>query len=196
MKRNDIEKEAQKLIDALNINAAPVEIEKIAEYAGCTVKPFDDDKDGVSGIFMFNNKVPTIGYNNNQSPVRQRFTIAHELGHYILHSDNDPKEVYVDNNAFLPLFRDENSSTGTSLIEQQANAFAAAILMPEKFVAEEIKNLKLDLTDESPEIADLAKKFNVSLMAMSIRLANLHLVQSNAIGTNKRKTTIYRDLEL
>lgn len=192
MNRKDIEKAAERLIEALGINETPVPVDRIAAHAGCTVKPFDDDKDGVSGVFMVTNSVPTIGYNSNQSPVRQRFTIAHELGHFILHNSNDPQEVFVDHNTY-PLFRDENSSTGASIIEQQANAFAAALLMPERLVTQEIKNLHLDLTDESAELTELARKFNVSLMAMSIRLVNLHLVHGN--GSNKRKTTFFRDTD-
>jgi Zn-dependent peptidase ImmA (M78 family) len=192
MTRKDIEKYAERLLAELGINEMPIPVNKIAEHAGCQVKAFDDDKDGVSGVFMVNNSIPMIGYNSNQSPVRQRFTIAHELGHFILHSHNDPKEVYVDHNTF-PLFRDENSSTGASIVEQQANAFAAALLMPERLITEEVKNLNLDLTDESAELTELAKKFNVSIMAMSIRLVNLHLVHGN--GSNKRKTTFFRDSE-
>ena len=190
MNRTDIEKAAEKLIDELGISEMPIPVEKIAEHAGCIVKPFDDDKDGISGVFMVKNSVPTIGYNSKQSLVRQRFTIAHELGHFVLHNNNDPRNVYVDHNTY-PLFRDQNSSTGSSLIEQQANAFAAALLMPEKLVVNEVKNLNVDLTDESPALSELASKFNVSMMALSIRLATLHLIHGN--GPNKRKTTSYSD---
>jgi Zn-dependent peptidase ImmA (M78 family) len=192
MNRSDIEKAADKLIRELGINEMPIPVEKIAVHAGCQVKAFDDDKDGVSGVFMVQNSVPVIGYNCNQSPVRQRFTIAHELGHFILHNHNDPNEVYVDHNTY-PLFRDQNSSTGASIIEQQANAFAAALLMPEKLVVEEIRNINFDFTDESPALSELALKFNVSTMAMSIRLVNLHLVHGNS--PNKRKTTPFRDID-
>lgn len=191
MNRSDIEKAAEKLIEELGINEAPIPVEKIAEHAGCQVKAFDDDKDGVSGVFRMQNSVPVIGYNCNQSSVRQRFTIAHELGHFILHH-NDPNEVYVDHITY-PLFRDQNSSTGSSVVEQQANAFAAALLMPEKMVVEQIRNIKLDFTDDSPALADLATKFNVSAMAMSIRLVNLHLVHGNS--ATKRKTTPFRDID-
>ena len=189
MNRKEIEKAAEKLIQDLGINEAPIPVQQIAEGIGCLVKAFRDDTDGVSGVFMMNNNTPMIGYNSNQSEVRQRFTIAHELGHYILHNNNDPKEVFVDHKT-LALFRDENSSTGSSKIEQQANAFAAALLMPERFVTEEVKNINVDLTDESPELSRLAKKFNVSTIAMSIRLMNLHI--SNGHDSDKRKITSFR----
>jgi hypothetical protein len=65
--------------------------------------------------------------------------------------------------------------------------------MPEKLVVEEIKNLNMDLTDESPALAELARKFNVSTMAMSIRLVNLHLVHGN--GSNKRKITPFQGFD-
>ncbi|MDF2449442.1 MAG: ImmA/IrrE family metallo-endopeptidase [Bacteroidota bacterium] len=192
MNRKDIEKVAEDLIQEFGITTRPVPVHIIANNKGCVVKEFDDDKNGVSGVFMVNDNVPTIGFNVNQSKVRQRFTIAHELGHFMLHSINDPNEVFVDNNAFAPLFRDENSSTGTHILEQQANAFAAALLMPEKFVVEEIKNMNLDLSDDEPNgLKELASKFNVSELAMSFRLVNLHLVQNNNI--NKRKADTFKN---
>jgi len=66
--------------------------------------------------------------------------------------------------------------------------------MPEKLVVNEVRNLNVDLTDdESSALNDLAAKFNVSTMAISIRLATLHLIHGNS--SNKRKTTSYKNLD-
>lgn len=196
MNRKDIETAAEKLIEEFGIKETPVPVHEIAASKGCYVQHFIDDRDGrdgLSGVFMVNDNVPTIGFNYDQSKVRQRFTIAHELGHFILHY-NDPKEVFVDNKPYA-LFRDYNSGTGSDIMEQQANAFAAALLMPQRFLVEEIKKLDIDLDltdDESPGLAKLADKFNVSKLAMSIRLANLDSVRHSY---TKRRITPFRDLD-
>jgi Zn-dependent peptidase ImmA (M78 family) len=57
--------------------------------------------------------------------------------------------------------------------EQEANAFAAALLMPIRLVQREIKNYNgFDLSDNSM-ITELAKKFDVSMQAMSYRIFRL-----------------------
>ena len=56
----------------------------------------------------------------------------------------------------------------------EANAFAAAILMPQQFIFEEIQKRQVDFADERM-IKDLAKLFQVSLQAMVFRISNLNL---------------------
>lgn len=69
------------------------------------------------------------------------------------------------------MYRNNASSTGEVLIEREANAFAAAILMPKELIAQEINKL-LD-GDALEIITKLSKKFGVSEQAMSFRLSNL-----------------------
>ena len=62
------------------------------------------------------------------------------------------------------------------LQEREANAFAAALLMPEHFLLEEIKKYSITLTEEdAAAIAKLAGKFQVSRQAMMFRITNLNL---------------------
>lgn len=128
--------------------------------------------DNISGALVIQNNHGTIGFNPHESKVRQRFTIAHELGHYLLHK-NQTTDLFIDTE-FKVLFRDNNSSTGKIKIEQEANAFAAAILMPEKFLVDEIMKHHFHLTDDGT-LKVLARRFNVSVAAMTLRLANLNL---------------------
>jgi Zn-dependent peptidase ImmA (M78 family) len=95
------------------------------------------------------------------------------LGHYLLHSNNKDS-LFVDKE-FKVLFRDHASSTGEHKQELEANAFAAAILMPAEKLKEQIKQLALDLTDEDA-IKRLAQVFDVSAIAMTYRIANLDLL--------------------
>lgn len=97
-----------------------------------------------------------IGVNKNHNPKRQRFTIAHELAHFILHKG---EEEYFEDEIF---FRDNNLTS----IEFAANNFAANLLMPETFIREAISNGVTNLED-------LANNFNVSVMAVKNRVLSL-----------------------
>jgi predicted transcriptional regulator len=94
--------------------------------------------------------------NSLQHPHRQRFTIAHELGHFIKHTI--VKESFVD----TTFFRNEESNQ----MEHEANKFAAELLMPKKLFVSFIENV-------SKEVNDLAKHFQVSSMAVRIRAKQL-----------------------
>jgi Zn-dependent peptidase ImmA (M78 family) len=169
------EKEAQVLIKKHNIKEAPVSVIDIVKSLGINVIPYGLG-DGVSGILVVENNKSTIGYSTSDSKVRQRFTIAHELGHFILHHNaNQSEQLFVDKD-FLVKYRGlQKYSQNEIFHEQQANAFAAELLMPKSLIEAELT--KKDYVDytESELIEELAKVFDVSLIAMSYRLANLNI---------------------
>lgn len=98
-------------------------------------------------------------YNITEVPTRQRFTQAHELGHVMLNHVAKGKSPRRDTTF--------KAQTG-DWIEIDANAFAAELLMPEKYV----RHLASSITN----IAELAKRFGVSPWAMRYRLMNLGLL--------------------
>ena len=152
------------LLDA-DIKVLPVKIEEIAKSFGLKVipYPFDDD---ISGTLIIEQNV--IGFNQTESRVRRRFTIAHELGHYVLHKDKKP--IFLDK-----LFRlNYASQEQNQELEMEANAFAASILMPEALMRKEVKNIDFDFANEEAT-KYLARVFDVSSMAMYYRLKNLDL---------------------
>lgn len=176
----EIEKKAQYLLDSLQITRIPIPVEEIAKKIGVSVVAFDLGED-VSGVLHIKNNSAKIGYNPNESKVRQRFTVAHELGHYQLHRKDD--KIFVDNENYyqLIMFRSAklNLSAKDITLEQEANAFAAALLMPKSLIQDELKNYNgFDLSDNSM-ITDLSKKFEVSIQAISYRIINL--AESNLI---------------
>jgi Zn-dependent peptidase ImmA (M78 family) len=168
-----IEKKASLLVSEINGNKPRVDVEKIATTLGLEMKEHDLGSN-VSGVLFIDKGRGIIGYNPNESNVRRRFTIAHELGHYILHRFD--KELFVDHKQFKAVFRDHESSTGEKRQEREANAFAAALLMPKHLLMKEIEKVPLDLADDDNDgILELAKKFEVSTQAMAFRIANLNL---------------------
>ena len=166
-----IEDITSRILTELEIQSVPIPINKIVRQKGLKLKSFNFGEE-VSGALLIKDGEGTIGYDPEESKVRQRFTIAHELGHYILHG-NLNETLFVDKKSRVH-FRDQKSSTGESLQEQEANAFAASILMPEKMIKKELSKADNDLSDET-QIELLANKFNVSTLAMTYRLANLRI---------------------
>jgi Zn-dependent peptidase ImmA (M78 family) len=127
--------------------------------------PFNDD---LSGMIYIKDGVPIIGVNSLHHPHRQRFTIAHELGHLELHREMITSEVHVDKD-FPVLMRDPKSARGTEKVEIEANQFAAELLMPEALIKQALENEPFDIDDDSP-IEELAKKFRVSRQALEYRI--------------------------
>lgn len=99
-----------------------------------------------------------IGVNSKHSLTRQKFSMAHEYAHYRLHQDNLAELAEGER----ILHRSDDWNT----VEQQANTFAAEILMPEEIFREEIRRTGGD-------IGELAKRFEVSTLALRYRAKNL-----------------------
>ncbi|SHF82165.1 protein of unknown function [Flavobacterium fluvii] len=162
-----IEEKADEVLKNENFYTAGFDIFKFIKKLNIEVVPkkFSDD---ISGFLAINNGKVVISFNENEGKERKRFTVAHELGHFFLHSKNQP--LFIDKTPKI-MYRNNASSTGEVLIEREANAFAAALLMPQKLIIEEID--KLQENDASKIISKLADKFKVSEQAMSFRLSNL-----------------------
>lgn len=160
---------AIELLKTHNVRSAPVAVDKIAKAMGVQLKfsPLDDE---LSGMIFIKNGVPIIGVNSLHHPNRQRFTIAHELGHLVMHRDILENEVHVDKQ-FRILMRDAIAATGTDTIEIEANRFAAELLIP-SFLVEELLSKEFDIDDEGP-IEMLAKKFKVSKQMLEYRIRSL-----------------------
>lgn len=138
----------------------PVNIIKIANANDIKVYEGNLDKK-ISGaiIYSANDDRFDILVNREDAKVRQRFTIAHELGHYFLHRELLKKdELHID----TILYREENKKDGDAKKrEQEVDYFAGALLM-NRTLLENIRN--------EHSIAELAEIFNVSVSAMTVRL--------------------------
>jgi len=143
----------------------PIRIERIAKDLDIELR--SGDLDDVSGVLVRQGRSAIIGTNSTQSPQRQRFTIAHELGHFLLH---EGITNHVDR-SYRVNFRSAESSQATNVEEIEANYFGASILMPKHMLDALSAELALD---NDAMVAALARQFQVSRLAMSLRLANLY----------------------
>jgi Zn-dependent peptidase ImmA (M78 family) len=168
--------EVSTLLQKHKIKRPPVKIKDIAEGLSLEVVPHYI-ADNISGVLMAKGTSGTIAFNPNDPEVRQRFTIAHELGHFILHRKNSTssEQLFIDRD-FLVKYRSSNKYSPSEYEqEQQANAFAATLLMPEEFVLAELAKIDYDDLTEIELIDALARVFEVSPTAMTYRLANLDI---------------------
>ena len=165
---------AKKLADRLlkehDVREAPVDVLTMARDEGIRVV-FQPLEEQVSGMLVQTGTETVIGVNERHHENRQRFTLAHELAHARMHA-NSPT-VYVD--GMMVHFRGAKQERPAP-IEVEANAFAAALLMPEGFLRDDLKNHVIDMFDE-PAVRSLAERYRVSVQALTIRLIELGLLR-------------------
>ncbi len=137
----------------------PVDLNKVAERCGLEIKFVTFKKENIDGAFSRNKN--EIYVNTNAPLSRKLFTIAHELGHYFLHSD-------IEQDIFLR--SDRINSAEDKEKEQAANWFAAALLMP--------KNAFLDYWEWCSDLDIISEMFGVSYSAAYYRAKNLGLISN------------------
>jgi Zn-dependent peptidase ImmA (M78 family)/transcriptional regulator with XRE-family HTH domain len=148
--------------------ASVVEVAFGADVAICSLGA------GFDGLAVSSDDVKLILVGTSRIPARQRFTIAHELGHLLA---GDDQRVHVDSDIHgAPGLRDPS--------ERRANAFAAAFLMPESKLRDAVE--ATPPTIES--LAALAAQLSVSPASLAIRMRDLELIDSD-LHERFRETT-------
>lgn len=138
---------------------APVDVLAAAKRLGVLVYSASL-ADKVSGVLLKDKSYGSdsgfvIFVDKDEPAYRQRFTAAHELGHFVLHKDS-----VGDRNEDNYLLR---SDTMSNRQEVEANKFAASLLMPMGLIEEQ-------MSSGNTSVSGLARAFGVSPTAMSIRL--------------------------
>ncbi|RJQ32230.1 MAG: ImmA/IrrE family metallo-endopeptidase [Actinobacteria bacterium] len=149
---------ARNLIAELNINQPPIllddVIKRVRKHHDLSVFPWELGTQ-TDGIQISGENMSAIGYNQSQHRHRQRFTVAHELGHFLL--GHTSKERPLDLESKVP-------------DEVEANQFAAELLMP-------LALLKSDINGGQKQPKMLAKKYDVSEEAIWWRLLECRLIE-------------------
>lgn len=164
MSMDSVRQKADDLLKALGIEQPPVDVEAIAKALGFMVVPFEFP-DNQSGVVFIEGETKAIGVNASHAPTRRRFTVAHELGHYLLgHED------YHAGTEFLRRQGAPKWADPAYRQEREADRFAAELLMPSKF-------LRADLS-RPQNLKDLARRYQVSEQAMVIQITDLGLTDA------------------
>lgn len=166
---------AKKLLRDFDISASPpIDVRAIAQRLDLSLversRLHHPSHGDVSGLLLRKGGMAICVVNADQHENRRRFTVAHELGHFLLHP---PQESYVDPR-FDVAARSNRATEGADLYEIEANAFAAELLMPEEWIRASVKG-PLDVFNDDT-IQTLADEYVVSHQAMTYRLINLGLL--------------------
>ncbi len=146
--------------------SVPVNVAALARQFGIALSwhPMHDD---IAGTLAHDREGWCITVNAAHEESRQRFTIAHEIGHFVLHRNrlgrgtNDSRRYAVT--AEAPYYNDRIDTAA----ETEANRFATALLMPEDRVVDVCRIFRCN----EPE--PVARLFQVSPHAMTVRMAHL-----------------------
>ena len=102
-----IEGYATRILNKTKAMIIPVPLDLVARRLGIVLRAADLDE--VSGLLVLKDDVALIVYNREQPYVRQRFTIAHEIGHFLFHKE-DGESLFIDKHYITR--RDSRSSSG------------------------------------------------------------------------------------
>jgi len=170
---SEISQQAKDVLVESGLYRLPVDIDAVAKSLGISViyGALDDD---YSGLLVIRNGVATAHINAGHRPNRQRFSLAHEIAHFVLHEQlqTSRENAYVDKSMRLYHRADRKDLGQSGRMEWEANLFAAALLMPEELLRSKVLDEGYDLEDEQ-DVARLAVVLRVSEQALSIRLTRM-----------------------
>ena len=156
---------AREVLKIMGVREPPVDIGSITKLLGFDVIPFEFP-DHISAVTFIENDIKSIGVNAGHAPTRQRFSLAHELGHFLSgHESYDHEKTHVEDR---PTFMGSHNHQ-----EIEANEFAAELLMPAEL-------LRRDIAEYGLDVPTLARRYDVSEQAMWIQLIDLKLASHYA----------------
>lgn len=155
---------AQKVLKESQIEAPPVDVNKILANLGINLLPYAFPEK-VSAVLLKENNMLVVGVNNTHHPNRQRFSIAHEIGHYLL---GHYKDVFVDMSEISEGRFDAFDTEHNKVQEQEANYFAGELLMPSVMLKKDFIKLR--------NVEEIAKLYKVSKDSLWIKMLKLKLV--------------------
>jgi Zn-dependent peptidase ImmA (M78 family) len=140
---------ARKILRESQSLRVPVPIDNIAKHYGFKVVPLDQPAEQFSGILHKGKRA--IGINKSHHPVRQRFSLAHELGHF-----------FLDHPTVDEILPDDLEMIERKTYEAEADEFAGELLVPRELLKELLK--------QNQDIEFLREQFNVSRHVIVIQL--------------------------
>lgn len=151
---------------ALSLKNVIEDIESAVENFGIEVKYSDmshiKSSEEISGYVHVVDGVPEIVINGFQSKLRQRFTIAHELGHVLLHWQWQPGKHLPDGLVEISYRKESYSSVDAQQREKQADNFAAEFLAPLENVVKFLKEIREENPDKEVQISMISNEFKIS----------------------------------
>ena len=139
----------------------PVDLNRIADHFGLTIKQGSFDDDEIEGAL--DRPTNTVFLSEKDSDEKKNFTLAHEIGHYKLHEELK-QDVFT-----MHQLKGLLEKQGKDMCEDQADQFAASLMMPEKLV-------RALWGPANKDVNLIAKIFGVPTVVATFRLKALKLI--------------------
>jgi len=171
-------KAPEKILDELGIrDPEDIKIEAIAEYCGATI--LYEPLEGAEARILGYGDRAIITVNHTSSRGRQRFSGAHELGHWMW--DRGHVAFACTERAFTREWADDNP-------ERRANQYAADLLLPQEMFATRAKNREITFAT----VRDLTDLFQTSLTATAIRLVEFGSFPAMIVCNDRERRRWFR----
>lgn len=167
--------QARKILAENFILEPPVDVYELARNYGIEIheQHFPLEFANVSGFINIEKGRPVMYVNASEPAARRKFTVAHELGHWIMHEDKirqDPQKAI--------LFRMAIGAANKDPLEREANAFAAELLVPMEMLEK----------NKDKSISQLADIFQVSSDVIGFRKVSAeNVAKSKAVSPKPKK---------
>lgn len=172
-RRSRPEEAAAEILTRHGVTEPPVPVDEIVAAEGIKVGRSRAKGSEIGFALRRGTAERIIGVDSCRSAARQRWIVAHCLGHLLLHDKQLIMDHYVHVNP-----HDETTTLGTVFEEQQATTFAAELLMPRLMVAHLVAETATLETPRDDVLFPLADRFQVSREAMSYRLIGLGVISA------------------
>lgn len=167
-RKSEVQSRAQQVLRDHGLIGGAVDPVRLAGELGVKVYNAKFGIEGTHGLLAIRSGRPSIYVEASDSPARKRFTIAHEIGHYLLHFGDQDVEHIDSADDFRTVHDPDEGWSPDKRREWEANAFAAALLMDEASVRKHWPTVG--------SIEGMAALYQVSKQAMGYRLAEIGLI--------------------
>lgn len=166
------ENAALALRQRLRLSDDGIDLEEVAAQRDVAVFRHGFGENAPDGMYLFDGEDAIIVVNETKPAQRQRFTLAHELGHHELHRRGGPVQL-VD----LDVYATEAPEGQKDLDEVAANAFAAHLLLPRTAIEQVLgsrRNRQVDVVD----LVELIRRHRVSWEMALWRMQNERFIRN------------------
>jgi Zn-dependent peptidase ImmA (M78 family) len=173
MKASNARRAADLLVSRFRVRKPAVDVQSIAKHLGLRIAELNLGNECSGLLITQPGLTPCIVVHEQHHEHRKRFTIAHEIGHFVLKHHFGDTNVHADSPASIS-YRGARAAQGTDPREIAANQFASTLLMPTALMESALTRRKTKLErDLEAVVHEMAESFCVSEHAMTLRLKSL-----------------------
>lgn len=183
------------------IDVLPVPIEKVIEFKlKIDIVPVFGLRERAGIESYIQKDLKTIGidsqiYGDERYSKRYRFTLAHEIGHRVLHSDIIGSIDFKNEDEWIE-FYSNNNDEDVEWFERQAHQFAGCLLVPREHLLKYVSDLKNNIKESANKVQQIEDKFDYISTAVSKKICDNFAVSHEVVKHRIKTDHIFAELDL